>query len=83
MEEDARKFLIRIVRSITAALLFLLSNMTFGIFFGWLFFEGSPTIGNFIFYAWLLLTLILLLWYLKKIWSVDDLNPDEMQDNFS
>ena len=69
MEEDASKFLKKIVRTIGIAILWLMINMTVGIYFGWMFFYNSPTLGNFIFYGWMVLSLVLVLWYLYKVWK--------------
>jgi hypothetical protein len=69
MEDDAKEFLIRIVRSLTVGLLWLMINMTFGIYLGWLMFEGAPTLGNFIFYAWLIISLALMILYFVRTWK--------------
>jgi hypothetical protein len=68
MEDDAREFLLRVVRSLTAALLWLLVNMILGIYIGLMFFEGSPSAGNLIFYGWLIISLLILVRYYIKIW---------------
>ena len=52
MEEDAKQFLLRVVRSLTAALLWLIINMTLGIYIGLLLFDDVPSTGNIIFYIW-------------------------------
>jgi len=69
MEDDAKDLLQRVVWSISAGLVYLLFNITFGIYFGWLFFYDSPTMGNYIFYAWFLLSTAGLLWLLIKWWK--------------
>jgi membrane protein DedA with SNARE-associated domain len=68
MEEDAKQFLLRVVRSLTAALLWLLINMTLGIYLGLLLFKNSPSTGNIIFYIWFILSIGLLIRYLIKVW---------------
>jgi len=68
MEEDAKEFLLRVVRSLTAALLWLLINMTLGIYLGLMIFVDSPSTANVIFYVWLLLSLAFLIRYLIRIW---------------
>ena len=68
MEDDAKEFLLRVVRSLTAALIWLLVNMILGIYIGLMFFEESPSVGNIIFYVWLILSLVLLIRYYIKIW---------------
>ncbi len=69
MEPDIRAFLIRIVQSISMGILWLLLNMSIGIYFGFAFFEGSPTIGNYIYYVAFLASLFFLIKYLIKKWK--------------
>ncbi|UEG50641.1 hypothetical protein LK994_04040 [Ferruginibacter lapsinanis] len=69
MEPDVRAFLLRIVQTISMAMLWLLVNMTIGIYFDLAFFEGSPTIWNYIFYVWFLVTFALLLMYFRNKWK--------------
>jgi membrane protein DedA with SNARE-associated domain len=68
-ETDVQDFLQRIAWSFLSGLIWLFINMTAGIFGGWLFFEHSPTLGNIIFYAWMLLSLAFLLRILYKTWN--------------
>ena len=69
MEEDVKEFLIKIVQSISMGLVWLLANMSIGIYFGFAFFEGRPSLGNYIYYAVFILTLIALINYLLKKWK--------------
>ena len=69
MEPDIKAFLIKIVQSISMGLLWLLINMTFGIYYGFAFFEGSPTLGNYLFYTWFLTSMAALFVYLKRKWK--------------
>jgi len=68
-EPEVREFLQKVMFSIGAGLLWLILNMTIGIFAGWMFFQVRPTIGNYIFYAWFAGSLFLLLRFLYKIWK--------------
>ena len=69
MEPDVKAFLLKIVQSLSMSLVWLLANMSLGIYFGYAFFEGRPGLGNFIYYAVFLVSLILLIVYLKKKWK--------------
>lgn len=69
MEPEAKDFLKRIVWSISIGFLYLIVNATIGIAGEWLFFEGRPTTGNYIFYAWLALTTAGLILLLRKWWK--------------
>lgn len=69
MEPEVRAFLVKIVKSMSIAILWMLLNMTFGIFFDFGFIHSSVTIANIIFYIFLLGSLSALIWYLLKIWK--------------
>ena len=50
MEPEAQDFLKRIVQTVSVGMLFLLLHMTFGLYLNWGFFEGTPRLGNIIYY---------------------------------
>ena len=71
MEQDSKDFLQRVLWSILIALAYLFINATIGIAAGWLFFYEYPTLGNYIFYSWFLLStlgfiLLMVKWWKKK-----------------
>ena len=78
LEPEVRAFLQKVMFSIGAGLLWLIINMTIGIFAGWMFFYHRPTTGNYIFYAWFLISLFFLLRFLYKTWKDQShsFNPD-------
>lgn len=69
MEPEARAFLLLIVQTISMAMLWMLVNMTAGIYFNLAFFEGSPSLANIIYYIFFLITFTLLILYFKKKWK--------------
>jgi hypothetical protein len=69
MEPDAREFLVRITKSISMVVLWMLVNMTFGVFFDFAFIHSSITLGNITFYIFFLGSLSALVWYLLKVWK--------------
>lgn len=69
MEPEVRAFLIRIVNTISMGMLWMLTNATAGIKFGYAYPEKEFTMGNYIFYAWLVLSLVALIWYMIRLWS--------------
>ena len=69
MEPDVKAFLLLIVQTISMGILWLLINMTVGIYFNYAFFEGSPSIWNIIYYIFFLISLALLIMYLRKKWK--------------
>ncbi len=71
MEPDAADFLKRIVWSVTLVFVYMLILITAGIYGNWFFFYDTPTLGNYIFYAWVLLSSVgtvylLIRWWKKK-----------------
>jgi hypothetical protein len=69
MEPDVREFLVRIMQTISMSVVWLLVNMTLGIYFNFAFFENSPSIWNYLFYLWFLISFGLLLYYFHKKWK--------------
>jgi hypothetical protein len=69
MEPDIKNFLSRVMSSLSVGLLWLLINTTIGIGFNYAFFDNQPSIGNYIFYVWFLVSLVLLVMYYRKKWK--------------
>jgi hypothetical protein len=69
-EPDVRIFFRKIVISLLTGLMWLFINSTLGIGLGLAYFNRYPTLGNYLFYAWFLLSLFLLLLFYKKKWDL-------------
>ena len=69
MEPEAQEFLKRIVQTVSMGMLFLLLHMTFGLYLNWGFFEGSPTIGNLIYYIVFLASFAGLIYFYYRLWK--------------
>jgi len=69
MEPEVREFLVKIMQSISMGMVWLLINMSIGIYYGYAFFEESPTMGNYIYWIAFLASLVALILYLKKKWK--------------
>ena len=69
IEPEVKNFLSKIVTSLSIGLLWMLINSTIGIYFNFAFFENKPSIGNYIFYLWFLLSLFFLIKLYRKIWK--------------
>jgi hypothetical protein len=69
MEPDMKVFLLKIASSISMIILWMLINTTVGIGFNMGFFTGAPTARNYIFYAWFILSLVGVYWYLRRKWK--------------
>jgi hypothetical protein len=68
-EVDVSDFLKRIVWSITLVLVHMMIILTAGIYGNWFFFYDSPGLGNYIFYAWVLLSSVGVIFLLVKWWK--------------
>ena len=69
MESDAKELLVKVSKSLLVGLLWLMFNMTFGIYFGWLFFADHMTTGNYVFYGFMIVTFVLMVWYQIRVWK--------------
>jgi len=69
MEPDVQDFLKRIVWSVTLVLVYMMIILTAGIYANWFFFFDTPTKGNYIFYAWVLLSSAGVFFLLRKWWK--------------
>ena len=69
MEPDVKAFLIKIVQSLSMGMLWLLLNMSAGIYFGLAFFEDKPSLANYIYYIAFLISFVLLIRYLRNKWK--------------
>lgn len=70
MENETKNFLVRIAQSISLVLLWMLLNVTFGIYFKFGLFEEHPTMKNYIYYFLGIVSFIFLLRYLKGKWKL-------------
>ncbi len=69
MEPEAKDFLKRILWSFFIGLVWLMINMTMGIYFDLLFIRDKITIGNIAYYLFFILSLVLLIWFYYKTWK--------------
>ena len=69
MEPEAIAFLKRVMQTVSVTMLFLLLHMTAGIYFNWAFFEGSPRIGNIIYYIIFMGSLAGLIYFYYRLWK--------------
>lgn len=69
MEEDASRFLKRIVWSLSSVLVWMFINLGLGMYNGWMIPDHRIGIGNIIFYIWMAVSLAIVLWINYKIWK--------------
>ena len=69
MEPDIKDFLKKIIQSIFLGLLWMMVNMTAGIYFGLLFIQDRLSAGNILFYIFLAGSLTSLIRFYVRIWK--------------
>jgi|688.fasta_scaffold1483692_2 hypothetical protein len=69
MEPEVKAFLLRIINSLSMVLLWMMLNMTAGIFYGLAFFEESPSVANILYWCFCLISFVALLAYLRNKWK--------------
>ncbi len=69
MEPDVRDFFKRIVWSVTLVLVYMMVIITAGLYANWFFFYDAPTLGNYIFYGWVLISTAGIIFLLMKWWK--------------
>lgn len=70
MESETKDFLIRIMQTISLVLLWMLVNVFIGIYKNYAFFEDHPNWTNYLYYAFFLSTLVLLIIHLVRKWKL-------------
>lgn len=70
MEPEIKTFLLRIANSLAMVLLWMLVNTIIGIKYGLAFFEDKPGWKNYVYYAGAIITLVMVIIYLRRKWKV-------------
>lgn len=68
MEEDIRAYFFKIVNTIAAILLWLFINIAIGLRLRFAEIQQHITLGNVLYYVWVVLSGILAYVYIQKIW---------------
>lgn len=71
MEPEMKRYLRKVLNTIFIGLLWLMLNVTFGIYFGFAFSGDGIGVGNIIYYAGFLLSLGGMLWLFYRMWKED------------
>jgi hypothetical protein len=69
MEPEVRKYLWKIVYTITWGMLWFLINATLGLYLGWAFYTDGKGWLTVLFYAWMLISLVFLIRYFYRTWK--------------
>jgi hypothetical protein len=70
IEPETREFLMRIVHTISLVLLWMMANLTLGVYNNLAFFEGTPDWKNIAYYIFFLISLSALLLHLSRRWKL-------------
>ena len=69
MDPEVTKYFKKIIRSLFAGLLWLFINITAGIYYQLAYSSNFTSFIHILFFIWLAASLVLLLWYLYRIWG--------------
>ena len=70
MEEETKAFLVKIIQTISLVMLWMLINVYIGIYKDYGFFVDRANWTNYLFYAFFLISLVLLIWHLRRKWKL-------------
>ena len=70
MEDETREFLVRILNTIAIVLIWMMANVFIGIYLGFAFFDDKPNWKNYIYYVFLIASLVFLIIHLKRKWKL-------------
>ncbi|MCK9403762.1 MAG: hypothetical protein M0Q26_10225 [Chitinophagaceae bacterium] len=69
MEPGVKQYLQRILNTISVWLVWMTVNSTLGIRYQFAYIDKGVTAGNIIFYSWLVLSLVVFVWWVIRVWS--------------
>jgi ABC-type glycerol-3-phosphate transport system permease component len=69
MEPEAKKYLLKVLNSLSLGLLWLALNVLGGLYWGYAIIEQKLSLSNVLFFAWFVLSLIALLYCYYRIWK--------------
>ena len=70
MEDETREFLVRILNTVAIVLLWMITNVFIGIYKGYAFFKDNPGWTHYSYYAFLVISFIVLIIHLKRKWKL-------------
>jgi hypothetical protein len=68
MEPEAKKYLLKVLNSLSFGLLWLALNVLGGLYWGYAIIEEKLSLSNILYFAWFLLSLVALLYCYYRIW---------------
>ena len=69
MEPEVRKYLFKVLNSLCYGLLWMALNVLGGLYWGYAIINGKLSVANVLFFAWFVLSLLVLLYLYYRIWS--------------
>lgn len=69
MEPGVREYLIRILNTLSLAVVWMAIDSTAGIMYNLAFIQDHITLGNILFYIWFFASLGAYLWWVIRLWS--------------
>ena len=69
MEPGVKQYLLRILNTLSLGFLWMAINSTAGIMYDLAFVHEHLTTGNILFYIWFVISLVLYLWWVIRVWS--------------
>jgi hypothetical protein len=70
-DPSVKRFFLKILRSFSWGLIWMMAGVMLGLYYRLGFFNRKPVIYTILFYAGMLITLVLLIRYLIKLWKED------------
>jgi ABC-type glycerol-3-phosphate transport system permease component len=70
MEDETREFLVKIANTVAIVLLWMMANVFIGIYKGYAFYEDIPGWANGLYYTFLVISVVFLIFYLKRKWKL-------------
>lgn len=75
MEDETRNFLVLIMHTTALIIIWMMANVLIGIYFKLGLFEDKPSLKNYIYYSFLLISLFFLFIHLRKKWRSINIDP--------
>ncbi len=69
MDPAFLQYIKQLLKTIIVVLVWMTINIKYGIMENYAFPEEGFTKGNYIFYAWFIISFIVVIWYLIKLWN--------------
>jgi ABC-type glycerol-3-phosphate transport system permease component len=70
MEEETRAFLLKILNTVSIVLIWMITQVFVGIYKGYAFFEDKPGWKNYLYYAFLVISFVALVIYIRRKWKL-------------